>query len=305
MKLCILDEREIWHGPLVAAARARGYDARRIQRGAEASGPGIGFIRPHADPAILPQNWQDFLAMRSELTMIQDAAQVEVYEDKSEQVRRWGSLMPPSWRFDRLEDATRFVLDHDGPLVSKADVGASSKNVRILRSRSEQLVHLEQLFGPGIVVDHCSGVPRRTTRSVQRGYVLLQEFVPHDVTWRVNIIGRAWAIFRRFNFPDRPVAQTGNVEPVMRLDNETESLLEFAANVVDFIDSRWCALDILKTESGGWRLIETSLAWPWPSPGECMNAPFFGETSHRWSQIWELLLDEFEAGAWSRGSGRR
>lgn len=303
MKFYCLDERRIWHGPLIEAALARGYDARRIRRGTEASGPGFGFIRTHADPEVLRQNHADDAAMRACLTMVQDRAQVEVYESKSEQFWRWGHLMPRTWRIqDRaaaLDLVTRTEL-YGTPevLVSKADVGASSLNVRILKTRAEQLSHIKHVFGKGVPVNHCSGGPGgRNVRSLQRGYVLLQEFIPHEVTWRVNVIGRRFAIFRRFCYPDKPVAQTGNVEPVMKLDAETESLLEYAGKVAAEIGTRWCALDILRA-GDRWLLLETSLAWPWPSPGDCMNAPFFGETTRTWERMWDLLLDEIEAGVW-------
>jgi hypothetical protein len=303
MRLYVLDERRIWYGPLIQAAIARGYDARRIRRGSEAPGPGFGFIRVHADPEVLKQNYDDDAAMRACLTMVQDRAQVEVYERKSEQFWRWGRFMPRTWRIEDREAALELLRnDHlyETPkvLVSKADVGASSMNVRVLKTRAEQVSHIKHLFGRGVLVNHGAGGPGgRNVTSMQRGYVLLQEFIPHTVTWRVNVIGRRFAIFKRFCYPDRPVAQTGNVEPVMKLDAETESLLEYAGMVAAEIGTRWCALDILKA-GDRWQLLETSLAWPWPSPGECMKAPFFGETTRTWEAMWELLLDEIEAGVW-------
>lgn len=304
MKLCVLDERETWHGPLIAAAQARGWPARRIRHGHEADGPGLGFIRPHADPEVLPRNLEDDARMRCCLTMVQDRGQVEVYDNKSEQWRRWRAWMPPTWRFESEAEALDFVAAHDAALVSKADVGASSVNVRVLRSRIEQESHIRRVFGAGVEVDHCAGGRGgRRARSLQHGYVLLQQFIPHEVTWRVNIIGRSWAIFRRFNYPDRPVAQTGNVEPVRQLDPQTESLLAYCTRLVAALGTRWCALDILKVDHDEWRLLETSLAWPWPSPGDCMQAPFFGDTRRRWKEMWELLLDELEAGAFSGASG--
>jgi hypothetical protein len=303
MRLYVLDPRETWHGPLIRAAAARGYDAKRIYSGDEVQDAGFGFIRCHADPKVLPKNRADFERMSQVLTMVQDRAQVQVYEDKSEQFRRWGRFMPRTWRICEKGLALELVSHperYDTPeaLVSKADVGASSLNVRVLKTRREQIAHIKQVFGGGVPVNHCSGGRGgRHVTTLQRDYVILKEFIPHTVTWRVNIVGRQWAIFKRFCYPDKPVAQTGNVEPVIKLTDETESLLEYAQEVVSAIDTRWCALDILQSSSG-WRMLETSLAWPWPSPGDCMQAPFFGETKRTWKDIWELLLDEIEAGVW-------
>jgi hypothetical protein len=298
MRFTILDEREIWHGPAIAAAIARGYDARRVKRGAQVkdSGGGIGFIRPHAIPEDLEQNQEDFQIMQgSGLTMIQDELQMALYEDKSAQWQFFGQWMPPTWRFARLQDAMKFLDSGDAPsvLVSKADVGASSVNVRILDSRAAQYEHFTKLFGEGIEVNHCGG----GTNSIQQGYALLQEFIPHEITWRVNIVGTKLAAFKRYCYPDRPVAQTGNVEPVTEMTPEIESLFDFAKAFFREAGTHWCAADILK-DGDKWRLLETSLAWPWPSPGDCNQAPFF-ETDRKWIQIWDVMFDEFEKGVWS------
>ena len=297
-KFTILDERDVWWRPAMAAATRRGYHAERITRGYEAIGPGLGFIRPHADPAVLEKNQTDYVFMAGNLTMVQDSAQVEVYEDKSAQFWRWGKWMPPTWRFEQRDQALEFVRTHHGSLVSKADVGASSYNVRILHTQAEQLQHVQQLFGRGVPVNHCAGGPGgRNVVSTQRGYVLFQEYVPHDITYRVNRVGRARAIFKRFNAPGTQMAQTGNVEGMTVLDDELESLLSFADEVFEAVNSKWCALDILRVGEH-WRMIETSLAWPWPSPTNCMEAQFFGPTQHKWAGMWELMLDEYEAGVW-------
>ena len=295
----VLDERNVWWQPSMAAAAARGYDVARIKRGHEAKGrKGLGFIRPHADPKTLDMNHADHVYMSEHLTMVQDFSQVEVYEDKSAQFWRWGRFMPPTWRFERRDQAFDFIRLYNGPLVSKADVGASSYNVRVLRTQAEQLNHAQAIFTRGVPVNHCAGGPGgKNVTSMQRGYILLQEYVPHEVTWRVNRIGRARAIFKRFNAPGTLTAQTGNVEGVTALDDETVSLLFFADEVFEAIGSKWCALDILRV-GDNWRLLETSLAWPWPSPTNCMEAQFFGPTQHKWAGMWDFMLDEYEAGTW-------
>lgn len=299
----ILDERNVWFGPAMDAARKRGYAVERVRRGSETTLGGLGFIRPHAIPAVLEQNHADYMFMVERLTMAQDFAQVEVYEDKSAQFWRWGGWMPPTWRFESKTAAMQFLASPDAPtvLVSKADVGASSKNVRILKTRAEQAAHIMQLFGRGIQVDHCAGGPGgRSVQSLQRGYVLLQQYIPHSTTYRVNAVGRGRAIFKRYSGA-QGTAVTGNVEPVKVLDDFSDRLLAFSNDVFADIGSRWCALDVLEYK-GVFRLIETSLAWPWPSPGDCDNAPFFGDVDrkYQWRDMWELLLDEYEAGVWSR-----
>lgn len=293
MKFYVLDERHVWHAAIIEAANRHGFKGVRIFHGEDVDEGGWGFIRCHAEPNALKRNQHDWDVMSSRLKMIQDETQVRLYENKSGQFERWSEWMPPTWRFTSGDLAMQFLETASYPLVSKADVGASSVNVRILDDKAQAQKHVQQLFTTGIVVKHCAG----KAQSVQRGYVLLQQFIPHQVTWRVNAIGNCRAIFKRYCYPDKPVAQTGNVEPVMALEDETESLLEFADAFFDHAGTKWCAIDVLK-DGDKWRLLETSLAWPWPSPGMCNEAPLFGSKGKRWIQLFDVMFDEIEAGAW-------
>lgn len=307
MFLSVLDERHIWHGPLCETARARGYYAKRIMKGEHCYPGGIGFIRPHAAPDILKRNIaHDDPFMRQRLLMIQDRAQVEVYDNKTEQTRRWSHLMPATWVCTSLQFALDVCKEWDGILVAKADVGASSNNVTILHDMTAQRKFLEQVFGPGIKVSHSSGgAGDQNHHSIQRGHIILQRYIPNSYTWRVNRIGNHYAIFQRFNHPKRGTAQTGNVQPVKSLSPVAVKLLNYAAEVTREIASKWVALDILIDSRDNPRLIETSLAWPWPSPGDCDNAPFFaydgcwGTPTYQWRDMWTLMLDEVERGVFA------
>lgn len=290
----VLDEREVWWDAAIKAAESHGYTGQRIWRGAEVDGEGVGFLRPHADWRVLPTNRIDYTRMAQHLTMVQDRAQVDVYENKSEQWRRWSEWMPDTWRFTDFAEAMDFVARADYPLVSKADVGASSVNVRILHDKGQAQAHVRHLFGDGLRVQHGASCPS----TMQRGYALLQRCIPHTITYRVNAIGNARAVFYRYCYPDRMVAQTGNVEPAFEMTEELESLLEYADRFFKHADTQWCALDVLK-DGEQWRLLETSLAWPWPSPGRCNEGTMFRTTGRTWIEMFEVLFDEIERGAWS------
>lgn len=302
----ILDARGNWHAPAMEAARVRGYDVRRVTSGVQARDRvGLGFMRPHAAPEILERNQFDFVLMLDYLTMVQDLAQIELYDDKVAQYWRYMHFMPQTWYFENRDAALAFAREWpEGEwIVSKAAVGASSKNVRVIKTRRDLIEHVKLCFGKGIEVDHCAGGGKEgvTAKSKQRGYLLLQAFIPHDKTWRVNAIGRGRAGFKRYNHPGGHTAQTGNVEPVMSLDGEVEQMVfAFAEKVFAELDTRWCALDILMGPSGP-RLLETSVGWPWPSPGDCMSAPFFGNIAQArsWHEMWHLMLDEYEDGVWT------
>lgn len=284
LDLLIFDSREIWHGPLKKAAEARGWTAQRISEAQEIQPARFGFFRPH--PARMPEHRALYSAMADRMTMVQDVGQVSIYEDKTGQWRRWSHLMPDTWLYTSLEQALE--AQHDFPLVSKANEGASSINVRILYNRDQYEAHAAQAFGEGIPVNLCAGGAMTT----QQGYLLLQRFIPHTVTYRVNILGPRRAIFERFNYPDKPVAQTGNVRPVMHFTPLHESLIEFANQVAEEIGTRWCALDILR-DGDRWTLLETSLAWP-KNETDYRDTPLIGGGT--WGQLWNLLCDDLEAG---------
>jgi len=284
LDLLIFDSRDVWHGPLTHAAESLGWTARRISHQHEIEPARFGFFRPH--PAHMDEHRQLYRAMAGQMVMVQDVPQVEVYEDKSEQWQRWGHLMPDTWRYTDQDQALAAV--HDFPLVSKADEGASSVNVRILANRAEYEAHVAQVFGPGIPVNLCASGAMTT----QRGYLLLQRFIPHEITFRVNVLAHRRAIFERFNYPDRPVAQTGNVRPVMTFTALHESLIDYANLVADEIDTKWCALDILR-DGDRWTLLETSLAWP-KNEKEYSDTPLIGGGT--WGGTWLHLCEDLAAG---------
>lgn len=290
----VLDEREIWHRPMIQAAKEFGYAGRRIRRGEEMPQGSLGFIRPHADPAVLRINQMDYLTMCARGEVLQDAGQMTCYENKTLQFERWGHWMPPTWAFTSLETALAAIGELPFPIVSKANEGASSYNVRIIETPDALRAHIEDVFAGRVMVNPCSSGGRSFKQS---GYVLLQEFIPHEVTWRVNAIGNARGIFKRRNYPDRPVAQTGNTDPVKTLDSLMEALLDYADRVFADIKSKWCALDILHVGGTEFKLLETSLAWPWPSPGDCNAATLF-RSPYIWIDMWRCMFQQYAEGAW-------
>lgn len=299
----ILDEREIWHAPACLAAADFGYEAKRIFSGTQMPVGSLGFIRTHADQRALLANQNDYDVMASRGVVIQDKAQVNVYENKTEQFNRWGRWMPDTWVFTTLESALEMLDEMPYPIVSKANEGASSVNVRIINSKAALERHVRDVFAGRVIVNACSGVASRA-RFPQKGYVFLQRFIPHTTTWRVNAIGNARAIFKRYCYSNKPVAQTGNVDPVMEIDAFVDELLQYADAVFEAIGSKWCAIDILHDQqTGQLNLLETSLAWPWPSPGKCMEAPLFRDgkrSGHVWKGMWHSMFEQVGEGVWAR-----
>ena len=295
----VLDERHVWFEAIIAAAERAGHRGQRVFSGHQFDDvrPGdIGFLRCHADWRVLPANREDYARMLGAgLLTIQDQGQVDTYERKDEQFRRWFDLMPETWLHTDADAAMGFLDFAPFPLVSKANEGASSTTVRILKDKAEAQKHIAQLFGAGIWVHHGANCPQ----TKQRGYALLQRFIPHTITYRVNVVGNVRAVFFRRNYPDRPVAQTGNTTAAYEMTPELESLLEYADRVAEALGTKWCALDILK-DGDGWKFIESSLAWPWAADSYADATMFRSTKGRKWAQMFDVMFDEVERGAWNQ-----
>jgi glutathione synthase/RimK-type ligase-like ATP-grasp enzyme len=291
MKFYILDERDVWHEHIAKAARKAGYEPQRIKCGDPITEPGRGFIRPHATPEVLRANQAYYRRTATwAVCWVQDLHQVLLYENKPLQDYKWGRLMPETFFTSSKPTAHQILQQHYSfPLVSKAAEGASSKNVRILHDIDELSDHIDQIWSKrGLRICYCDGgAGKASTYGYQKGYLYLQEFIPHDRTYRVNVIGNGRAVFERYNYKDKPVAQTGNVRPWMGV--ERPDVLEFADEVAERIGTKWAALDILERPEGGFVLLETSLAWPW-KPTEFADVPIF-RTGYKWGELWDCMFD--------------
>lgn len=290
-RIYIRDRYSRWGERLAAAATARGWEAALITRVREITRPGYGFIRLHPNPPLLDSDFKVARVMQKHLRMVQDNGQIAAYEDKVFQAQAWARWLPDTWYFTEEDYARQFAHDCDLPLISKAREGASSRNVRLIETRADLEEHIRQAFGAGIETSLYKGATW-----IQRGYVLLQRFIPHRITYRINAVGRERAAFFRYCYPDRPMAQTGNVAPAYGPEDCPAGLLDFADRFFQDVGTRWCAADILR-DGDEWRLLEASLAWPHPSPGDCDNGRFW-PGGKRWANMWDVLIDELEAGVW-------
>lgn len=291
MRIWALDDRTFDHCgiELHTAAKARGYASTLFRNAAEVIDPGYVFTRLcQTQPRLTYDRgvYRD-LASREGIRCIQDPWQVEAYEDKGVQTKLWGDFMPTTCvRYSRPQLRNgEYMLPF--PIISKSFIGSASHNVRILNNAEQAEKELNLIFSP-------SGM--KVTSGVQKNYVLWQEFVPHTCTYRVTLVGRYVHVYKRFNYLDRPMAAPSKVirtQP-LKMSSEVESLLEFCEKFFAAANTKWCAIDVLKNPTGGWKLLETALGWA-RGDDESGNAKFYGS---KWSLLTqhELLLDEMQDG---------
>lgn len=125
--------------------------------------------------------------------------------------------MPDTHVFYAKAEALSFAEKTTFPIVGKTGIGASGTGVRIIKSKGELNQYIKTAFGKGI--KRRLG-PNRNTGSVktwtkkayaspsfflkkvkkyikiykdaQKGFVILQEYTPHDYEWRIVKIGNSW-----------------------------------------------------------------------------------------------------------------
>jgi hypothetical protein len=205
------------------------------------------------------------------------------FDDKLSQqylLQAAGIPSPRTWIFWRAKDAIAFCQSARYPLVIKLATGIISENVRLLSSADEAVHWIERLFGPGVVDLDGPRPPRHrrllarlrgavrfalTGRSplagtprtdLQRGYLLVQEFVPgNEFDTRITIVGNRAVAFRRFNRPnDFRASGSGRRDPdPSQIDLGAVRLAFRAAQRLGVHQS--LAVDILRHGTDGERVI--------------------------------------------------
>jgi glutathione synthase/RimK-type ligase-like ATP-grasp enzyme len=281
-----------WGREMLESCRRAGVEAKLYKKAEDVDTSGYIFMRLAQFPPYHDSDKRLALELieRPELTFIQDRSQFLAYEDKAFQFRKWGYLMPRTWYFDDPESALEFVESYPLPIVSKSTIGSSSYNVRVLDDFAA-IDEIEQVFGAGLTIRNGQVLGK------QKGYLLWQEFIPHDVTWRVTIVGEKLHIYKRFNYPDVPKAAPAFVVPTEAIESydslEMQSLMEWSRGVFKTLGTKWCAIDVLKNVRE-WKMLETSLAWARGADAAGLS-PFYGSEHSLMTQC-DLLVEEIRRG---------
>ncbi|MFA5570230.1 MAG: hypothetical protein WC990_02170 [Sphaerochaetaceae bacterium] len=176
--------------------------------------------------------------------------------------------------FYRYEEVKEFLDVAKYPIVAKTSIGAASSGVKILRNKEEAHRYCKQAFvGKGIKrrfgPNKYVGTPQswftktindpqffkrkllgyfKAYGEVQKGYVILQEYVEHEFEWRVAKIGDSYFAYKKFKVGDiaSGTKNLGFGEP-------PHDLLDFVRDISEKYGILTAAFDIF--ESGGRYLI--------------------------------------------------
>ena len=178
---------------------------------------------------------------------------------------------PATHVFYFKNEALNFLKGAEYPLVGKVNIGASGSGVRILKDYEQTIKYVNSTFsgtgapkrtGPNLqkknmlgrglrYVFHPSGIKKKLSiykarrSDIQKDFVLLQEFVPHDFEWRVIRMGNSFFAHKKVKIGEKA---SGSL--LKRYDNPPVSLFDFVKVLTDRFRFYSMAIDIFETEEG-------------------------------------------------------
>lgn len=173
---------------------------------------------------------------------------------------------PDTRIFYSKKEAVKFISTCKFPVVGKMNIGASGHGVEILHDKTAAEKYINEIFtkgktsktGPNIskgdllkrIVNKLKNPSYIVNRfkiysaiasDIQKGYVILQEFIPHDFEWRVVRIGDSFFAHKKLLKKDKASGSLlkGYVNPPMEL-------LDFVKEITDRFGFYSQAVDIFE-----------------------------------------------------------
>jgi len=290
MAIKALNDAGGWGQALVNEAKKQGIEADVVETSAGVGHKDLFFARIAQKKDRREKEVPEILRARGRgARLIPDYAILMEYESKIEQSKRYKGWMPETYYITEKEEAEKKKGVLGYPFVSKASTGSASKNVRLIKNEEQARKEIDSAFGSGLSAPH--GLGERN----QRGYLLWQRFVPDNgYDYRACIVGDKIMLLRRGNRKDVPFASgSGITEPIRELNDETESVLEFAYMFFRKFKMGWCGIDIVKDyDKKEWRMLETTIGWKQSAYSDCVFFDRFGnDMSARGKDIWKVFCD--------------
>lgn len=169
--------------------------------------------------------------------------------------------------FYNESEAFEFLKTSAFPIVGKINIGASGSGVLILKNISQATEYIKQAFsekglgkrvGPNLqkgnfvkrglhYVLNPSDISKKIEKykeignDRQSGFVILQEFIPHEFEWRVVRIGDSFFAHKKM-----VVHEKASGSLIKNYDNPPLSLLDFVKEITDKHNFRSQAIDIFE-----------------------------------------------------------
>ena len=175
------------------------------------------------------------------------------------------------------KEALNFLQQTKYPIVGKFNIGASGKGVNILKNQKSAFNYVETAFSPGgLIQDFGPNLKMGNTRSRikkllenpasilkklrkyktlykerQKGWVLLQQYVPHLFEWRVVKIGISYFGHQKIKTGDKASGTKG-----INYESPPIKLLDFVRNICEKYNFNSMAVDLFEDGNGGYLINE-------------------------------------------------
>ena len=184
---------------------------------------------------------------------------------------------PKTHVFYSSKEAIGFAKTAAYPFVAKTNIGASGSGVKILQSEEDALQYIQDCFsgkgapkrwGPnkekGMWIQrvlryvlHPSEIRKKLTiyhrrkADSQKGFVIFQDYVPHEFEWRAVAIGDSYFAHKKLKMGEKA---SGSL--LKKYDNPPVKLLDFTKSIMHKHGFYSQAIDILETTSGDYLINE-------------------------------------------------
>lgn len=217
---------------------------------------------------------------------------------------------PKTWIFYSRREAIEFSRTCNFPVVAKLNIGASGSGVRIIKNSKDLVLYIEQIFSKGLASSTGPKLKKgkilarlwsklikpqkllnrlnaysQIAADKQKGFVIFQEFIPHNYEWRAVRIGDSFFAHKKLKMGEKA---SGSL--LKNYDNTPLELLDFIREVTDKFYFKSVAVDVFETSAGGYLINEI----------QCI----FGQ-----SDSYQMLVDGtpgrymFTNGAWNFEAG--
>jgi glutathione synthase/RimK-type ligase-like ATP-grasp enzyme len=216
-------------------------------------------VRPGAKTSIFRSAYQErieILAGELNYNIYPTLAELRIYENKrylSYWLQANDIPHPKTWVFYDKKEALAHLAGGNFPLVGKTNVGSSGDGVTVLKNRVQTRQYIELAFGAGIrnrtgpklrqknlmasklrKLLHPDQILNRLksyeqiVRDAQKGFVIFQEYIPHEFEWRVVRIGDSFFGHKKIKSGDKAsgTLQKGYEGPPFKL-------LDFVKSITD------------------------------------------------------------------------
>lgn len=210
------------------------------------------------------------ISQKINVKLIPSITECMMYDEKIAYHEKCPSWGPKTFILRSKDNAINVLDSMEFPMISKSSDGAASSNVRLIKDKDSAMNEIKSVFSQ-------SGIKKYDSR--QTGYLLWQEFCPNNPNdWRVIVIAKKYGyILKRYNRSNVPFASgSGNLEPVVCLDEVTSSLLELTRKFAVENDFIFVGVDIVFDKNRKPVILEMTTGWDINGYKNCMIHKYDG-----------------------------